>query len=504
MNAWRLFVPILLLFAVIGCAGDDDPSTGSGQANDNDDAVDDDTGMTDDDAVDDDTLDDDIGDDDTVDDDTVDDDTLDDDTVDDDIDERTPHFTDDLGREVIVHGVNYMGLEYGGFNHSQEDYDRIAAWGFTHVRLPVSWKYMEPEPGVWTTDYLTETVAGDLDMAQNAGLQVILDMHQWQWCSAFGGNGSPDWACEGLYPAGIMGMMMYAADFWYGDLHEHWAQAWRLTWETIGDHPAIWGYDLFNEPWAGLYTILPAFELEVLQPFYEGLIADLREAGGEQWALIEPQMSRDFLPLYLQPFEDEKTGYAPHLYTCQTAIAGVGYWCGEFFVEQDMRMTDKQRRRLGMPTLVGEFGITTDAEGLEEWMHDSVAAHDRYGYSETVWCYHRDDAGWGLLYADGTEKEFYLRYLLRPYPRAVAGHIESYEFDFDSREFTLTFTDGDAQGDTEIFVPARHYPAGFTVASGDPTGDWSYAYDEESQVLTYSAEPNANGHTVTISPATGR
>jgi hypothetical protein len=29
-------------------------------------------------------------------------------------------------------------------------------------------------------------------MAQNAGLQVILDMHQWQWCSAFGGNGSPD------------------------------------------------------------------------------------------------------------------------------------------------------------------------------------------------------------------------------------------------------------------------------------------------------------------------
>ncbi|HPM77458.1 MAG TPA: hypothetical protein PK961_10230, partial [bacterium] len=63
-----------------------------------------------------------------------------------------------------------------------------------------------------------------------------------------------------------------------------------------------------------------------------------------------------------------------------------------------------------------------------------------------------------------------------------------------------TFSDGDAQGDTEIFVPTRHYAEGFEITSNDPTGAWSYAYDEESQVLTYVAEPNAEGHTVTISP----
>jgi len=82
MRRWSTSCFILVIvFALILCAAcsndNDDPSTGSGQTDDdNDDATPDDD-MVDDDA----TPDDDITDDDTVDDDTVDDDTVDDDTA---------------------------------------------------------------------------------------------------------------------------------------------------------------------------------------------------------------------------------------------------------------------------------------------------------------------------------------------------------------------------------------------------------------------------------------
>lgn len=500
-----LIFALLLLLPLAACddSSDDDDAGDDDQADDDaldDDAADDDD--ADDDAADDDLSDDDQANDDVVDDDVADDDAVDDDSADDDTAAEyvTPHVKDAQGREMILHGVNYMGLEYGGFNHTQEDYDRIAAWGFTHVRLPISWRYMETEPGVWDDAYLLETVQADLDMAEAAGIKVILDMHQWQWCAAFGGNGCPDWTCVGLYPDSYIGQMQFAADFWAGDLHEHWAQAWELTWEHLSDHPAVWGYDLFNEPWAGVYSILPAFDLEVLTPFYESLIATLRGYDEESWVLIEPQMTRDFYPTFLQPIDDEKVIYAPHNYTCFTGFGGVGYWCGKAWMKRDKRIIDRQRQKLVMPTVIGEFGITTNADGVEAYMHDTTTLHDRWALGEFVWVYNRDDTGWGLLYHNGDEKPFYLDYLIRPYPRAVAGHIESYGFDFDTGEFQLTYSNTEAAGDTLIFVPERHYPSGVNVSSTDPAGLWSYSYDEDAQVLSYTHDPASLQHTITIQP----
>jgi len=496
-----LFLILALMVFAVTCTDNDDDDNDDQVDDDDDDATPDDD---DDDTYDDDTDDDDTGDDDTVDDDTADDDTVDDDTTDDDTgddDTVTPHIKDDLGREMIIHATNYMGLEYGGFNHTQEDYDRIADWGFTHVRLPISWRYMEPEPGVWEDDYLVNVVLPDLDMAEAAGLQVIIDMHQWQWCSSFGGNGSPDWACEGLYPENTMGMIIFAADFWSGELHEHWAQAWDYTWQYTTGHPAVFAYDLFNEPWAGVFSVMPSFDMDVLQPFYEDLIATLRTYDEDVWAGVEPQFTRDFLPTFLSPIDDPKVLYMPHNYTCGTGFSTVGYWCGAAWMAHDKRVLDRQRRKLRMPTIIGEWGIASCVDGVEDFMRDATTGHDRWALSESVWCYHRDDCGWGLLDSAGEEKDYYLDYLIRPYPRAVAGHIESYGFDFDTKVFTLTYHDTEeASGDTLIFVPERQYPDEFNLTSSDPNGTWSSNYDAVTEVVTYTADPNSDTHTITISP----
>jgi endoglycosylceramidase len=51
--------------------------------------------------------------------------------------------------------------------------------------------------------------------------------------------------------------------------------------------------------------------------------------------------------------------------------------------------------------------------------------------------------------------------LARPYPRAVAGTPLRWRFDPASRAFELEYVATD--GETEVFIPPRHYPAGYEV-----------------------------------------
>jgi endoglycosylceramidase len=117
-------------------------------------------------------------------------------------------------------------------------------------------------------------------------------------------------------------------------------------------------------------------------------------------------------------------------------------------------------------------------------------------------------SGWafwdrGLLHATLGEGDLeVLDYLVRVYPRAVAGQPVEYGFDTASREFTLTFESrAKVEGPTEIAVPAMLYPDGWTVEVGDPEGSWSSQYDEATGVLTVETDPTIESHTITVSPA---
>jgi len=121
-----VFCVLAFLPLLISCAADDDPSTGSGQANEDDDsAVDDD--LTDDDAVNDDA------DDDTIDDDTVDDDTADDDTIDDDDTDPT-----------VLWAVGGLPLLYRADDREDNGFFLKYAHGqWTYVEPPILMGYMK-------------------------------------------------------------------------------------------------------------------------------------------------------------------------------------------------------------------------------------------------------------------------------------------------------------------------------------------------------------------------
>lgn len=90
----------------------------------------------------------------------------------------------------IRRGIALSGLEFGQggtrgtlntdyFNSAQATYNYFAAKGFTTVRLPFTWERLQPA----LLGALDPTYAGILDAeiakAKNAGLRVILDMHNY-------------------------------------------------------------------------------------------------------------------------------------------------------------------------------------------------------------------------------------------------------------------------------------------------------------------------------------
>lgn len=101
--------------------------------------------------------------------------------------------TDEGGDLVLLRGADYMGMEFGWFGHSEDDFKRMESWGFNVVRLPIAWSYVEPIEGRYNDSYL-EKVDRVIAWCKNTHLYVILDMHQWNWAPKYQGNGLPDWA----------------------------------------------------------------------------------------------------------------------------------------------------------------------------------------------------------------------------------------------------------------------------------------------------------------------
>ena len=116
------------------------------------------------------------------------------------------HVRDDAGRAVILTGANvssgHKQKPYFDF-HRPEDFARMRTdWGMNSMRLLVLWAAVEPQKGAYDDAYLAaleERVA----WAEQAGLLVVLDMHQDLYGEGFTmpgwgytiGDGAPVWSC---------------------------------------------------------------------------------------------------------------------------------------------------------------------------------------------------------------------------------------------------------------------------------------------------------------------
>src|SRR5688572_2330687 len=115
-----------------------------------------------------------------------------------------PHVADGFirtadGRALVLRGVNLAGRNrwppYFDF-HGPDDFLRVRRdWAMNSIRLITTWAAIEPVRGRYDEAYL-DALAERVVWAGQAGLYVIIDLHQDVFGEGFGGDGFPRWTCD--------------------------------------------------------------------------------------------------------------------------------------------------------------------------------------------------------------------------------------------------------------------------------------------------------------------
>lgn len=424
---------------------------------------------------------------------------------------------DPQNRVVLVHGQNlvwklapYLPPDSPeGFTAADADW--LRDHGFNGARIGVLWAGVTPEaPGVVDENYLRQWDR-IIQLLASRGIWMQFDFHQDQWHETYGGEGVPAWAVQrplpyslappatAPFPLGywLPELSTVFDQFWAntGGLQEGWAAAWQAVAARWRQQPYSMGYDLLNEPWAGLewpdclFTGCASHYSSELQPAFERVLAAIRQVDPDGIVWFEPQQfagGRD-TPTFFEPVAGEnQLGYSWHNYCPQVffesqgvpVIPGApgvpGVPLGPVseclaFSDSITRHALQQGERMGAVGLMSEFGATDNLEALAidtavadqhftSWMHWAYKVWSDPTTADTAQGLFEDDADLSSV------KEDKLRLLMRTYPQATAGIPQALTFDPDTAAFEYRYTPRAARGPTEIFVPvALHYPQGYAL-----------------------------------------
>ncbi|WP_345344203.1 cellulase family glycosylhydrolase [Rhodococcus olei] len=437
------------------------------------------------------------------------------------------YLRDEQGRALILRGFNTASSAKstpdGMPEFTEDQLDREHAdMGTNFVRFLISWRSVEPEPGVYSREYL-DRVAERVGWYAERGYHVMLDMHQDLWSGAITpdgrtGNGAPAWATymDGM-PVGEhemweqyyldAGVIRAFDNFWnttgeHPELVEHYAGAWRAVAERFADDPAVIAYDLMNEPYGGTLQG-PVFEAGPLTSTYQRTADAIRTVDQDTWVCVAPQaMGTNWgTPSGLGKIDDAREGdpriaYCPHIYPLPMDLGGGYEGTSRTLVDATVDSWRANAQRTadalgGVPIVLGEFGLDTTLPGALDFVDRMYATAAEMGAGVSYWS--RDPGPWGPYEEDGTPRNL-VAALDTPYPRAVAGTPVTWTAQVDRLE--LTYRPDPAVGaPTEIHLPRRGFPGGVDVAGADIV-DWN----QQTRLLTVRTPAGSGDVTLTVTP----
>ena len=200
---------------------------------------------------------------------------------------------DEQGRTVILRGANVgqKGNNYLPLHDAAAIKKLVTATGINFVRMYISWRRLEPKPLEFCDEY-AEQVAKSVQLFNEAGVYVLIDMHQDVWGAPFSGSGAPEWAALGVnepqtpmtkglpWQAQYLDRRVYLSfnHFWNNSsspeiqipLQQHYAMAFELVAKKLAENKMVLGYDLMNEPFMGEEIEFALDELvEAMAPKFE-------------------------------------------------------------------------------------------------------------------------------------------------------------------------------------------------------------------------------------------
>ncbi len=411
---------------------------------------------------------------------------------------------DQYGRVVIVHGVNLVWKRApyvppdtaNGF--TEADAEWLADHGFNGARIGTLWAGIQPTgPNAVDTTYFDRWQRIMDDLAER-GIWMQLDFHQDQWNEVYGGEGAPAWATKRPLPFSLTPPVNppFPLGYWTPEqstlwdqiwvgkngVLDAWANAWKLTAQRWRTQPYSMGYDLLNEPWAGLEWsnclatgCLDHYRRE-LQPAMAKALDKVREVDPGNIVWFEPQQLSGGLgsPTGFTSVPGEsQLGFSWHNYCPQVFFESMGlpYQNAENCASYNAKLHPlrlDEANRMNAVGLMSEFGATDNLTGLRI---DTDEA-DAYFTSWMYWAYKTwsdpttADTAQGIFYddADLSSTKPKLSTLVRTYPQSTCGTPEFMTFDKDTGAFTYGYQAGSCDGQaTEIFVSPLHYPDGYDV-----------------------------------------
>jgi endoglycosylceramidase len=381
------------------------------------------------------------------------------------VDVKDGRFIAPDGRPIVLRGLNVAQASKAAPylpKQGKADLAKLPGWGCNCIRYLVLWAAIEPQPGKYDDAYLT-AVRERLDWAKDAGLYVVLDMHQDVFGEKYGYCGAPTWAClDGGAPferkpgehwaAGYLKPATLAAfDSFWADapgpdgvgIQERFIRMWRHVVDRLGDHPAVIGYDLLNEPFYGnvlkypetfaafvkLQALLPKgtnpmelfsaqrsdemrrlvadpgrlysaidcadpairrFETERLMPFYTRIIPQLRQVTPDAIFFLEPHIwasggAHSFLTREGVGGEGARLAFAPHYYDPGCA-PDVPYDGSPARAKEAFRRMQEVATRLNAPVFLGEWGdAESPAATASQYLRDQGKLLRDLGFSHCYW-----------------------------------------------------------------------------------------------------------------------
>ena len=334
----------------------------------------------------------------------------------------------------------------------------------------------------------------------------MFDVYQDLMNEQFAGEGFPDWAVRSSwlpavpncgFPANyfVMPALQSAWDhFWANDyrdslgrpVHTAFADMWKVVARQFRDDKYVVGYDIFNEPFPGTAWALCTLPFgcpqeSQLESFERKVMAGIRS--------VDPHTT-----LYYEPWVTVgsgggvsmgdpgvgNSGYSFHDY-CITGLTGLGPntpiiadVCDKFAEQIPLDSAARRAKHgLGAP-LLSEFGAVPDAPVLERTANSA----DRRMMSWQQWAWFNEDPtgarpNEGIVLdpakppTGSNIKSDLIAALTRPYPQAIAGTPQAFEYVPTTGVFTLAYTTKRVGGGrfpagskTVILVPRQDYPHG--------------------------------------------
>ncbi|KPA19545.1 Glycoside hydrolase, family 1 [Candidatus Magnetomorum sp. HK-1] len=418
---------------------------------------------------------------------------------------------DSAGREILLRGVNarIQGVFDVNFDDgreplepipsfSQEDTEAMQKIGFNFLRLPINWSAIEPTPNTYSQAYL-DAIQNVLDLCQQAGIKVMLDMHQDAYSKETGEDGAPLWGIipppETQNTGGHLDSLVNLrfseqvqkafVSFWNNvtvtvtgkGLQDHFVDAMCHVLNHFKYHEAVIGMEVFNEPWL-LHTELGESDITLLHNFYTKAFAKMKATAPNQLIFFEPDVSKNFpsadgRPQYTAiipqsiPWATSNTVYAPHLYIKNFILTGDPD-PNDPEILTNLMNSINEAAAFQTPLMIGEFGFNDKDPDYATTMDKVMALADEYLFhtAQWVWKENSQDA-WGFYdFDDETPvlREKVARETSRAYPQAISGRIKSTLFDRETSALTVHFTYKYTGTQHVLFIPITYaYPNGYDV-----------------------------------------